>query len=191
MKRYGYKLELKKLRRRQRNKAAKHKLRLLLEQGHNCWICGKYMIAADVTIDHVIELRNGGTSDLSNLRLAHKICNLKRSNKKYGRTKANKPTPPKPPREVREAPVVLIQSEPQRGDAETETVVEKRARYAKEMDLCKSVNEFYIKNRAWYDRSPFLLSYYTFEIRRRLAKCKKALRLVQRAWRTFRSIFRR
>lgn len=62
------------------------KIQKLLEKyGNKCWICkgqfGDKSSSNDlfsITIDHVIRLADGGTHDISNLRLAHKMCNEKR-----------------------------------------------------------------------------------------------------------------
>jgi 5-methylcytosine-specific restriction endonuclease McrA len=51
---------------------------LLRRDGENCGICGRYMKPDDRTIDHILELKNGGTNDMGNLRLAHKLCNSNR-----------------------------------------------------------------------------------------------------------------
>lgn len=55
--------------------------------GDLCWICGAVVheglpsdSPARATIDHVRERALGGSNDLSNLRLAHFVCNANRSN---------------------------------------------------------------------------------------------------------------
>lgn len=37
-------------------------------------------IQYDATLDHIVEVKNGGTNDISNLVLAHRECNNYRSN---------------------------------------------------------------------------------------------------------------
>lgn len=60
--------------------------------GDNCWLCGEPMEFDSpthraergdrfATIDHVVERSKGGANALSNLRLAHQICNKERSEK--------------------------------------------------------------------------------------------------------------
>ena len=60
---------------------------MFIEQEGKCWICGKLMLL-DVssnhpyfaTFDHIKPTTFGGTWDVSNLKLAHKVCNSKRGN---------------------------------------------------------------------------------------------------------------
>lgn len=40
-----------------------------------CAICGKPVKFKKMTVDHKIPLSKGGTNDISNLQLAHLICN--------------------------------------------------------------------------------------------------------------------
>lgn len=65
-------------------KAARYRLRE--KYGDNCCHCGKQMLFKrrgdfarlgkfGATIEHLIPVRDGGSNDLDNLRLAHKICN--------------------------------------------------------------------------------------------------------------------
>ncbi len=58
---------------------------LFKRDGLDCWLCRReinpalqYPDKLSMTIDHVIEQRNGGADDLENLRLAHNICNSTR-----------------------------------------------------------------------------------------------------------------
>ncbi len=48
---------------------------LLRRHGSRCWLCGDFMMAEDISIDHVIPRCKGGTNELENLRLAHTTCN--------------------------------------------------------------------------------------------------------------------
>lgn len=40
-----------------------------------CYLCGREL-GSDRVIDHVLPLSRGGSSDVSNLRWAHKLCNI-------------------------------------------------------------------------------------------------------------------
>jgi 5-methylcytosine-specific restriction endonuclease McrA len=58
------------------------------EYGENCHICQKPIDLElprtnryGLTVDHVIPVSKGGTDDLSNLRPAHWICNIIKSDK--------------------------------------------------------------------------------------------------------------
>lgn len=63
------------------------KAKLFEQQSGLCWICEKLM-RKDVrthhdlypTFDHVKERSLGGSSDEANLKLAHRVCNNRRSN---------------------------------------------------------------------------------------------------------------
>ena len=69
--------------------ADKEKVRQLLlwRDGDKCGICGKCFGRApsdgdwSMTIDHVRPLSKGGTHGISNLRMAHQICNSRRGNR--------------------------------------------------------------------------------------------------------------
>jgi 5-methylcytosine-specific restriction endonuclease McrA len=60
--------------------------RLYAEQNGCCWICGEEMLVGpeffnhpkQASLDHVLPRSKGGTHSVSNLKLAHAICNLKR-----------------------------------------------------------------------------------------------------------------
>lgn len=63
--------------------------RLLARDGTTCWLCGGPLDRREpephrnphaITFDHVVPRSHGGTSDLQNLRLAHRACNLARGN---------------------------------------------------------------------------------------------------------------
>lgn len=62
-----------------------------------CAICGKPVDKKikspdpmSATIDHIIPLTKGGSNELDNLQLAHRCCNLVKSDKVYGKTKTDK-----------------------------------------------------------------------------------------------------
>ncbi len=62
--------------------------RLLARDGDKCSICGEEMSRKIrdpeddryITFDHVLPVSAGGRDELSNLRLAHRRCNLLRGN---------------------------------------------------------------------------------------------------------------
>lgn len=45
-----------------------------------CWLCNDHVSLAELSMDHVVPKSHGGTNDASNLRVAHKSCNSRRSN---------------------------------------------------------------------------------------------------------------
>lgn len=45
-----------------------------------CWICRRFCPRDKASRDHIIPKSLGGTDDISNLALAHKLCNSKRGN---------------------------------------------------------------------------------------------------------------
>lgn len=70
------------------NCSAKHKARERLFCGRpwvECHYCGKRLIQATATIDHVRPTANGGRNTLSNLVLACTRCNSDKANMSYGR----------------------------------------------------------------------------------------------------------
>lgn len=74
--------------RRWEDKIPKHvRLKLWRKRPHICGICGKPIeTITDMHVDHIITLKDGGTSDESNLQLAHAACNQAKggdSNYKY------------------------------------------------------------------------------------------------------------
>lgn len=52
--------------------------------GHVCYLCTKPMFRTDMTIDHVQPLAKGGADDISNFRLVHSQCNVKKANMTLG-----------------------------------------------------------------------------------------------------------
>ncbi len=66
-------------------------LQLLERDGHYCPLCGEIFDHTihqsqplGVTIDHIKPRSKGGGDGLNNLRLAHKMCNIRRGNKEIG-----------------------------------------------------------------------------------------------------------
>lgn len=60
-------------------KGLKFKTILLHRDGNNCFWCHKPFIAKDITIDHIKPVSQGGEKkDLSNMRLIHDKCRVKR-----------------------------------------------------------------------------------------------------------------
>lgn len=56
--------------------------------GHNCYLCGQKVDMSlprtsryGATLDHVIPLSKGGTDTMDNVKLAHWICNIQKSDK--------------------------------------------------------------------------------------------------------------
>lgn len=48
---------------------------LRARDGSNCFYCGDALENEDVTLEHLLSEKDGGTSRLANLALAHKKCN--------------------------------------------------------------------------------------------------------------------
>ena len=40
-----------------------------------CWVCGKHVIPADSTLEHIKPLGEGGSSHAENLAISHDACN--------------------------------------------------------------------------------------------------------------------
>jgi hypothetical protein len=57
------------------------RIQLIIERdGPNCFLCGDpFTKNQKITIDHWIPKAAGGTEDLENLRIAHKLCNVRKS----------------------------------------------------------------------------------------------------------------
>lgn len=50
--------------------------RLVAQYGNECYLCKKlFATKKDITLDHWIPKAEGGTDDITNLRLAHEPCN--------------------------------------------------------------------------------------------------------------------
>ena len=85
----------------------RNKKKLLLSQSV-CGICGRpvdkrirYPNPLAPCIDHIIPIDRGGhPSDISNLQLAHWICNRQKGNKLISESRAAQPGQPKTSREV-------------------------------------------------------------------------------------------
>ena len=45
---------------------------------HLCHICGGWVSAHDMTLDHVVPLVRGGVHTKDNIKLAHKVCNSRK-----------------------------------------------------------------------------------------------------------------
>ena len=63
--------------------------------GRLCHVCGKPVLDGlpafdpqQATLDHVVEHAAGGSNDVGNLRLAHRVCNEQRS-AEFGRARQN------------------------------------------------------------------------------------------------------
>lgn len=63
--------------------------RLMARDGKDCTICGDELDRREpepwrnpraISFDHIVPRSAGGHSDLSNLRLAHRSCNMERGN---------------------------------------------------------------------------------------------------------------
>jgi hypothetical protein len=52
--------------------------------GDICGHCGKLIVEGDFGIDHEKPCCVGGTDEAANLRLVHKICNIRRERQTYG-----------------------------------------------------------------------------------------------------------
>lgn len=56
-----------------------------LRDGDRCWLCGRPMKfdnprrLTGATLDHVLPRSRGGSNDLANLKLAHRVCNERRA----------------------------------------------------------------------------------------------------------------
>lgn len=56
------------------NKDRKDKLALIKRDGNKCMLCGHKMVTS-MTVEHLVELSQGGSDDLSNKVLLHADCN--------------------------------------------------------------------------------------------------------------------
>lgn len=59
----------------------RERIRLIIERdGPDCFLCGEpFTKNQKITIDHWIPRAAGGTEEIDNLRIAHKICNVRKS----------------------------------------------------------------------------------------------------------------
>lgn len=46
--------------------------------GGKCHICGKRVATKDMSLDHLVPVSKGGAHMATNLRLAHRVCNVRR-----------------------------------------------------------------------------------------------------------------
>lgn len=57
-------------------------LALQARDGDRCWICTAPFYGSELrTLDHVVPRSRGGTRELANLKLAHRVCNSRRGNR--------------------------------------------------------------------------------------------------------------
>lgn len=63
--------------------ARKQALKLLQ---HDCTMCGKKdLIGDDLTVDHIIAVKNGGTNEIDNLTILCRSCNSSKGTRTYKR----------------------------------------------------------------------------------------------------------
>jgi len=62
---------------RARIRSTRFQLRLLLQQGFRCALCGELMLEG-FEMDHIIPLARGGTNDRENFQLACQGCNAEK-----------------------------------------------------------------------------------------------------------------
>jgi 5-methylcytosine-specific restriction endonuclease McrA len=43
-----------------------------------CWVCGKHVLPAAATLEHIVPLSEGGNSHQANLAISHEVCNGQR-----------------------------------------------------------------------------------------------------------------
>jgi len=53
---------------------------VVARDGHACRICRRSLSTDEITLDHVVEKKNGGQPTVDNLRVTCKPCNNRRSN---------------------------------------------------------------------------------------------------------------
>jgi len=58
-----------------RVKGSKTKAELVNRDGRLCFFCEKHMTNEDMSIEHILEVSDGGSNHMSNMALAHKWCN--------------------------------------------------------------------------------------------------------------------
>lgn len=62
-----------------KSKYKKEKAQLIKRDGRACFYCGG-LLGEDITLEHLVSLTSGGKNALSNMVLAHEICNHNASN---------------------------------------------------------------------------------------------------------------
>lgn len=45
-----------------------------------CFVCGRNVDWHESSIEHIVPISKGGTDDMENLSISHRICNLRRGN---------------------------------------------------------------------------------------------------------------
>jgi 5-methylcytosine-specific restriction endonuclease McrA len=56
----------------------KHRDEVFSRDGHKCRQCGA---TENLTLDHIVSIASGGTSDVSNLQTLCRSCNVKKSDR--------------------------------------------------------------------------------------------------------------
>jgi len=66
--------------RRRQARQAIERLRpaVLARDGWLCGLCGEFVLPADLSIDHIIPVAQGGADTLANLQVAHRRCNSRK-----------------------------------------------------------------------------------------------------------------
>lgn len=104
-------------------------VRVYREANGHCAICGKWILAEDVVIDHRIPLSRGGADDVSNWQLAHRSCNSSKGNRFPGEIRILlKPTPEL----VKKGPIDLLFDDDGREPLPTDMTVDD---IAKKLDV--------------------------------------------------------
>lgn len=57
------------------SKPKQKRVKLVARDGTDCWFCGQEMAEDDRTIEHLVPKHDGGGNGLTNLVLAHAMCN--------------------------------------------------------------------------------------------------------------------
>lgn len=52
--------------------------RVIARDGYICGICGDLVCPTELSVDHIIPIARGGTDDLTNLQVAHRVCNSRK-----------------------------------------------------------------------------------------------------------------
>lgn len=61
---------------RKRRRASEWKKTLAFRDGQDCWYCGLHFELEDLTVEHLLSARHGGSNNRNNLVLACEKCNL-------------------------------------------------------------------------------------------------------------------
>jgi 5-methylcytosine-specific restriction endonuclease McrA len=54
---------------------------IIRRDGQDCHICGEWVSIHDLTLDHIIPLKKGGTHTADNIRVAHRSCNSRKGSR--------------------------------------------------------------------------------------------------------------